>query len=212
MADPAAGHDAEPETPEGLRGLTTAEAERRLAGVGANDPLAVRRQSAVREFAEPFASPLIVTLLLASGISAYVGEITSAGIIVSMVLMSAALHITQTYRSRRALDRLRGSVAPTATVLRDGAWGELPRGRLVPGDLIRLTAGDLVPADARLVEAKDLHVQQAALTGEALPAEKTAPASVPNDGVTNTNRARALDRSPVSRGPIHFEVALRGRK
>ncbi|HTL94969.1 MAG TPA: magnesium-translocating P-type ATPase [Gemmatimonadaceae bacterium] len=160
--------------PDAVQGLTSDEAERRLADVGPNDPLAVARQSSLREIAEPFANPLLITLLLASGISAYVGEITSASIIVLMVLLSVALHLTQTYRSRRAVDRLRGSVAPTATVERDGAWRELPRRALVPGDVIRLTAGDLVPADARLVEARDLHVQQAALTGEALPVEKSA--------------------------------------
>ena len=170
-------------------GLTSDEAERRLADVGPNDPLAVARESALREFAEPFANPLIITLLLASGISAYVGEVTSAAIIVLMVLLSVGLHLTQTYRSRRAVDRLRVSVAPTATVERDGAWGELPRRLLVPGDVIRLTAGDLVPADARLVEAKDLHVHQAALTGEALPVEKSA---VPAAGDTGADDAHLV--------------------
>ena len=160
-----------------VSGLTSAEAERRLADVGPNDPLAVARESSLREFAEPFANPLIITLLLASGISAYVGEIASAAIIILMVLLSVALHLTQTYRSRRAIERLRGSVSPTATVERDGVWSEMPRRSLVPGDVIRLTAGDLVPADARLLEAKDLHVHQAALTGEALPVEKSAPAT-----------------------------------
>jgi Mg2+-importing ATPase len=164
------------ETMMAPRGLTTAEAERRLAALGANDLHAERGASPLRELAAPFANPLVFTLLFASAISAYAGEVASATIIVLMVLLSAALHVTQTYRSRQAIDRLRGSVAPTATVLRDGAWHELPRQQLVPDDLIRLSAGDLVPADARLIEAKDLHVQQAALTGEALPVEKSAAA------------------------------------
>src|SRR5690606_7396330 len=91
------------------------------------------------------------------------------------------------YRSQRAIEHLRGSVAPTATVLRDGAWCDLPRQQIVPGDCIRLAAGDLVPADARLIEAKDLHVQQAALTGESLPVEKSAAA----DGTQATNATAA---------------------
>ncbi len=72
-------------------------------------------------------------------------------------------------------------MAPTATVLRDGAWAERPRREIVPGDIIRLTAGDLVLPDARLLQARDLHVQQAALTGESIPAEKEAevPAEAP---------------------------------
>jgi Mg2+-importing ATPase len=158
------------------RGLSSADAARLLAEIGPNDLLTERGTSPVRELAAPFANPLVVTLLFASAISAYLGEIASAAIIVLMVLLSAALHLTQRYRSHRAIDRLRGSVAPTATVLRDGAWRDLPRQQLVPGDRIRLAAGDLVPADARLIEAKDLHVQQAALTGESLPVEKSAAA------------------------------------
>jgi Mg2+-importing ATPase len=165
---------AAPVTPPPPGGLTTAEAQRRLAVSGPNDPLAVRAPSALRELTAPFANPLMITLLVASAISAFVGEVTSALIIVLMVMLSAALHVTQTSRSSRAIARLRGSVAPTATVLRDGTWRELPRRELVPGDLIRLSAGDLVPADARLLHAKDLHVQEAVLTGEALPVEKSA--------------------------------------
>ena len=91
-----------------------------------------------------------------------------------MVLLSAALNFVQTYRSQRAVERIRKEVAPTAAVLRDGTWAEIPRRELVPGDVIRLTAGGLVPADAYLFKVRDLHVQQAALTGESLPVEKEA--------------------------------------
>lgn len=155
-------------------GLTTADAEQRLLSLGANDPITGHGPPRWREFAAPFADPLIITLLLASGIAASVGEVASASIIVLMVLLSASLHITQTFRSTRAVERLRAGVAPMASVRRDGRWLELPRQQVVPGDVIRLAAGDLVPADARLVQSKDLHVQQAALTGESLPVEKSA--------------------------------------
>jgi Mg2+-importing ATPase len=94
-----------------------------------------------------------------------------------MVLLSVTLNFFQTYRSQRAAERLREVVAPIATVLRDGAWAVIPRRELVVGDVVRLAAGDLVPADARLLEARDLHVQQAALTGESMPVEKTAQGS-----------------------------------
>src|SRR5262249_17501628 len=76
--------------------------------------------------------------------------------------------------SQRAVERLRAGVAPTATVLRDGIWEELPRRLVVAGDIVRLAAGDLISADAPLLEAVDLHIQQAALTGESLPVEKIA--------------------------------------
>src|SRR5208337_628415 len=91
-----------------------------------------------------------------------------------IVLLSAAIDFAQTYRSQRAIEQLRDRVAPTATVLRGGEWKEMPRRDVVPGDIVRLSAGDLVPADARLLIARDLYVQQAALTGESLPTEKEA--------------------------------------
>ena len=77
------------------------------------------------------------------------------------------------YRSHRVAYRRRGAVAPTATVRRDATWNQIRRRDLVPGDVVRLSAGDRVPADARLLAARDVHVQQAALTGESMPAENS---------------------------------------
>jgi P-type Mg2+ transporter len=91
-----------------------------------------------------------------------------------MVVLSVVLNFVQTYRSHRVAERLRDVVAPTATALRDGTWREIRRRDVVPGDIVRVAAGDRVPADARLLETRDLHVQQAALTGESMPAEKGA--------------------------------------
>ncbi len=143
-----------------------------------------------------FANPLVIILLITSFVSALLGELVSAMIIVVIVLLGVAINFVQTYRSQRAIERLREGVAPTATVLRDGSWVELPRREVVPGDLIRLVAGDLVPADARLLRASDLHVQQAALTGESMPVEKEAvelkepprnPAEAPNQVFLGTS-------------------------
>ncbi|HET7342599.1 MAG TPA: HAD-IC family P-type ATPase, partial [Methylomirabilota bacterium] len=155
-------------------GLSTAEARRRLARVGPNEPAQRHGGVAVRELIYYLANPLVVILLIASLISALLGEATSATIIALMVMLSIVLNFAQSYRSQRAVDRLRGEVAPTATVRRDGGWRELARRELVPGDVITLAAGDRVPADARLLETRDLHIQQAALTGESLPVEKDA--------------------------------------
>ena len=119
------------------------------------------------------ANPLVIILLLASFASAIAGEETNAAIIVAIVGLGLAINFVQTYRSQQAVERLRQSVTPTATVLRDGAWQEIQRAVIVPGDMIRLSAGDAVPADARLLEARDLHVQEAAITGESMPVEKT---------------------------------------
>ena len=155
-------------------GLTSAEAQRRLAATGPNEPAPAPRQTILGEVARAFLSPLVVILLLAGLVSFALGEPVNAGIIVVMVLLSVAINTFQTYRSQQAADQLRAQVAPTATALRDGQPTVVPRREVVPGDVIRLAAGDLVPADAWLITARDLHVQQAALTGESLPAEKEA--------------------------------------
>jgi Mg2+-importing ATPase len=155
-------------------GLTTVEARRRLAELGPNEPAPPRRGAALGEFLTFLANPLVGILLVASVVSALVGDAFNALIIVVMVVLSVVLNFVQTYRSHRAVERLREEVTPRATVLRDGRWTDIARRELVPADVIRLGAGDRVPADARLLETRDLHVQEAALTGESMPVEKMA--------------------------------------
>src|SRR5258708_619571 len=156
------------------RGLTSEEARKRLDTYGPNDTTGVKSRSAVVQFLRLLLNPLVAILLLAALISAILGDRINASIIIAIVLISTILNFVQTSQSQHAVEKLRADVSPTAMVLRDGQWMELPRRNLVPGDLIRLAAGDLVPADARLVQATDLHVQQAALTGESLPVDKNA--------------------------------------
>ncbi len=156
------------------QGLTSEEAHKRLDKYGPNDTTGVKRSSGVVQFLRLFLNPLVAILLLAALVSAILGDQINASIIIAIVLLSNILNFVQTYQSQNAVEKLRAKVSPTATVLRDGTWIELPRRELVPGDLIRLAAGDLVPADARLVHSADLHVQQAALTGESLPVDKDA--------------------------------------
>jgi P-type Mg2+ transporter len=155
-------------------GLTTDDARRRLDEVGPNEPPTAPRTAGLVQIFLLLANPLAIILLIASAASAVLGERVNASIIVLMVASSVALNFVQTYRSHRVAERLRDAVAPTATALRSGAWSEIRRRDLVPGDVIRLAAGDRVPADARLLEARHLRVQQAALTGESMPAEKDA--------------------------------------
>jgi Mg2+-importing ATPase len=159
------------------QGLSGAEVRRRLAVVGPNDPVGRSRFVILRELLRFVANPLVAILLAACLVSAAVGEEVNAVIIAVLVLFSVVLNFVQSFRSQRAAAQLRAMVTLTATVRRDGAWLEVPQHELVPGDIIRLAAGNLVPADARLIESRDLHLQEAALTGESLPAEKEAIAS-----------------------------------
>ncbi len=157
-----------------IAGLTAQEAEARLERFGPNEPTAAKRHSFLSDVLHFFMNPLVLILLIAAAASAFLGEAVDAAIIAIIVLLSAAIDVSQTYHSQRAIKQLRERVAPTATVLRDGEWKEVRRREVVPGDIVRLSAGDLVPADGRLLIARDLYVQQAALTGESLPVEKQA--------------------------------------
>jgi Mg2+-importing ATPase len=158
----------------GDTGLTGIEAARRLIRFGPNEAQAGLRASQLGMLVGLLGNPLVLMLLAAALVSGVLGDHVGAAIIVAMVLLSVTLNYLLSYRSQRAAARLREQIAPTASVLRDGTWRDVPRRTLVPGDVIRLAAGDRVPADARLLEARELHVQQSALTGESAPAEKDA--------------------------------------
>ncbi len=162
------------ETPVAITGLTAQEAEARLDRFGPNEPATTQHHSFLSDLLHVFMNPLVSILVIAAAASAFLGEKVDAGIIGVIVLLSAAIDLSQTYRSQHAVEKLRAQVAPTATVLRDGEWTEVRRRDVVPGDIVRLSAGDLVPADARLLTARDLFILQASLTGESLPVEKQA--------------------------------------
>ena len=133
-----------------------------------------RASQALFSFLRFFANPLVIILLVASGISLVLGDPVGGLIIIAMVLLSVLLNFFMEFQARHAVEEIRKQVATTAAVLRDGQEQELPVAELVPGDIVRLNAGDLVPADARLLDVKDLHVRESALTGESLPVEKAA--------------------------------------
>ena len=142
------------------------------------------------QFLARFANPLIIILLLASALSAATGDVASFVIIAAIVLLSISLDFVQEMRAQDAVAALRRSVAVQVTVRRDGGRVSLPIDQLVPGDIVELIAGDLVPADSRLLESRDLYVNQALLTGEPYPAEKQAsdiaPATDEPSGASNT--------------------------
>ena len=155
-------------------GLNTAEVQSRLATYGPNDAATVKRSPLWLQFLARFRNPLVIILLVASGLSAATGDAASFFIVVSIVTASITLDFVQEVRAQNAVEALRRSVAVQTTVRRDGKSLSLPIDRLVPGDVVELIAGDLVPADSRLLESRDLFVNQSLLTGEPYPAEKQA--------------------------------------
>jgi P-type Mg2+ transporter len=164
-------------------GLSTVEAEARLQQYGFNRLKPANQRAFVLQFLSCFRNPLIIVLLAASALSAVTGDLAGAVIIGLIVLMSVTLDFVQAYRAGRAADSLAAQVAVMATVLRDGAPCERAVTELVPGDVVLLSAGSLIPADARVLEARDFFVNQAQLTGEPYPVEKKAqpPLSAPPD-------------------------------
>jgi len=155
-------------------GLTSVEAKQRLRLHGPNSLVGESRFAALIGFLRFFANPLVLILLAASAISIALGDPVGGSIIIAIVLLSVIVNFYVEFQARHAVEDIRKQVATTAAVLRDGNELELPIAELVPGDIVRLNAGNLVPADARLLDAKDLHVRESGLTGESLPVDKAA--------------------------------------
>ncbi|MBZ4218710.1 MAG: cation-translocating P-type ATPase [Chlorobium sp.] len=153
-------------------GLTVAEAAGRLEVYGPNRIQAERRVSPWKLLFEQFKNVLIITLLIATALSAVLGHGVEAIAISVIVLFAVLLGFVQEFRAERAIEALREMAAPLAKVIRDGAEIVVNASELVPGDVVLLAAGDRVPADARLLQSNNLRTDEASLTGESLPSEK----------------------------------------
>ncbi len=163
-------------------GLDSDEAARRRTQFGPNEVATTKPRALVWQFLLHFRNPLVAILLAASLVSALAGNVGDFAIIAVLVLASVALDFALEHRASHAAHRLRASMDLRATVERDGSARELAVAELVPGDLIRLSAGQRVPADARVTQARDFFVNQGLLTGESVPVEK-APAVLANDAI-----------------------------
>ena len=162
----------------GIQGLTREEAERRLAQFGPNELAEKEPPPRWVLFLEQFKNFLIIILLVAAAISGVLaltgeGDIWEPILIVIIVFFAAGLGFVQEYRSGKAMEALKQMTAPTATVIRGGEEEEISARDLVPGDIILLQTGDRIPADSRLTEAVNLRIDEAPLTGESIPVEKT---------------------------------------
>jgi len=157
-----------------LSGLNFEEAEKLLELYGRNEVARKEKRAGVVEFVMRFRNPLVLILLVAGVVSGLFGELTNSIIIFVIVLLSVVLDFFQENRAEKAAEELKERVATTVTVVRDGVKKEIKLSEVVPGDMVFLSAGDIVPADARVVNSKDFFIDQSALTGESFPAEKTS--------------------------------------
>ena len=166
-------------------GLSTAEVERRQAAALPSRLRPTHDSRPVRLLLAQFHSPIILILLFAAGVSFFLAEHSDALIILAIILASALLSFRQEYRAARAVAGLLALVQVTARVWRDGQLVEVPTDSVVPGDVVELSAGSSLPGDARVLEAKDLFVDEATLTGETYPVEKSV-ARLPDDAPLQT--------------------------
>jgi Mg2+-importing ATPase len=186
----------------GPDGLDRAEAARRLARAGSTRLTARDGRRWPGLLLRQYESPLVLILILAAGVSLIVREWTEAAIILAIVAGSTLLSFAQEYRAARAVQALRARLALTVTVLRGGKTAVVPAETVVPGDIVLLAAGNLIPADGVVIEARDFLVSQAALTGESFPVEKRpepSPAEAPLAGRTNAVFLGTSVRSGMAR-------------
>ena len=191
------------------RGLNASEAAERLAKYGPNAlPQAKPRHPLVR-FAAQFASPLIYFLLAAGLGAAFLGHGVDAGAIVAVVLVNAIVGFVQEGKAEKALEAMQRMIAPEAAILRDGVRRTVPVASLVPGDVVLLEAGDRVPADLRLFEARGLLIDEALLTGESVPADKDE-APAPADADLGARHSMAFSGTLVAAGQASGAIVATG--
>ena len=153
-------------------GLTEADAEARVRTAGPNEVAQQRPRGWFIRLLIILRNPLVILLAALSSISFATGDARAGTVMACMVVLSATLRFVQEARATSAAAKLKAMIHVTATVIRDGNAREIPLRDLVPGDMVKLSAGDMIPGDVRLLSAKDLFVSQGALTGESLPVEK----------------------------------------
>lgn len=194
------------------QGLTLATAQERLARFGLNQLSEGKKVTVLEMFIEQFKDFIVLTLIAAAIISGFLGEWVDAIAIIGIVILNAILGVVQEYRAEKALAALKKLAAPTAQVIRDGMPQTIPSIELVPGDLIALRSGDLVPADARLVDAHMLQVEEAMLTGESAAAEKSAADIVAPEAALADRVNMVFAGTVVVRGRGHAIVTSTGMK
>jgi Ca2+-transporting ATPase len=181
------------------QGLTLEEARKRLQEYGYNELKEEAKTSPFILFINQFKNTLIIILIVATVLSALIGDLLDAGIILAIVVFCALLGFLQEYRAERALEALKKMLTPTITALRGGRDLEIPSKELVPGDIVLLEAGDKIPADGRLIEIHSLQCDEAPLTGESFPVEKELRA-LPEDVPVGDRKNMVFTGTSVSYG------------
>ena len=190
-------------------GLTGAEAEKRLEKYGPNEISEGEKKSIFRIFLSQYGDFLVMILIAAAIISACLGDVKSAAVILVVITMNAVLGTVQTVKATASLESLKEMSAPTAKVIRDNKIIQIPSREVVPGDIVALEAGDFVCADGRLIESASLKCAESALTGESLPVDKDIK-ELSGDVALGDRTNMVFSGSFVSYGRGHFLVTSTG--
>ncbi|TAN38859.1 MAG: magnesium-translocating P-type ATPase [Verrucomicrobia bacterium] len=194
------------------RGLGAGEVAERREEYGPNEIGVKKHTGTVMELLRRFRNPLVIQLLVITMVALAMGDVRSAVVVGVMVFLSVVLAQVQESRSNRAVEKLRELVQTTVVVIRDGVETEISFAELVPGDVVVLHAGSIIPADLRLISTKDFFVSQAALTGESMPVEKNAePCATAGRGTIELPNA-CFQGSNVLSGSARGVVVLTGAR
>ena len=178
-------------------GLSEDEARKRIEKYGPNLLTEKRKRTLVQLFIEQLKNVLIYILLAAALISAVLGEWTDTVIIAAVIILNAVIGVIQENKSEKALEALKKMAAPKALVKREGRQQEVPSENIVPGDLVVLEAGRIIPCDLRLIDTVNLKVVESSLTGESTPVEKDSSAVLAQEGTSLGDRLNMAFLSTV---------------
>lgn len=182
-----------------INGLSDAEAQERLKEYGYNEPAKKKKRSIISQIISKFINPLVIVLLIIAAFSLFFGEKISALLVSLMAVMSVFLSFIQEYRAGKEAEKLSEMVRATATAYRNRRPREVKIRGIVPGDIVDLSAGDMIPADLRIISCKDLFVNQASLTGESFPVEKFAePIQPKSNSISELTNIAFMGSSVVS--------------
>ena len=182
-----------------IKGLSEEEARKRILEYGHNEPAKKKKRTILVQILSKFVNPLVIVLLIIAGFSLFFGAKINAILVSFMAIMSVLLSFVQEYRAGKEAEKLIEMVRATSTVFRNSRPKEIKIKEIVPGDIIDLYAGDMIPADLRIISCKDLFINQASLTGETFPIEKFAdPVSPKNSSLSELTNIVFMGSSVVS--------------
>ncbi len=204
--------EAQTRLKSGPAGMTAAAVEEARAEFGSNQLRASEKHGVVVDILLRFKNPLVIQLLIIAGVSLWTGDLPSAVVVGLMVFLSVGLAYFQERKSGRAVEKLQEMVQTNCVVIREGKEEEIPMEEIVPGDLVLLQAGAIIPADLRLLTTKDFFIGQSALTGESMPVEKNAaPCSLADKGIIELTNA-CFQGSNVISGTARAVVVNTGNR